>query len=151
MSVTGIPNVKLRRQIFVFGSNLAGHHGAGAAKKAMQEYGAIYGQANGLQGNSYAIPTKTAGLLTLPIDAIKHRVDQFLRFAEANPEIDFFVTRVGSGLADHTSRQMAALFKGHTPNVKLDPSYARWLEIDGWKYSAGGDHGDIVDPLKRNG
>jgi hypothetical protein len=105
--------------IFVFGSNEAGRHGKGAALTARQEYGAIYGQAEGLQGSSYAIPTKDARLRPLPLPAIATYVRRFLAFAQAHPELSFFVTAVGCGLAGYTPAQIAPLFVGAPANCTL--------------------------------
>src|SRR5664280_3598602 len=85
--------------VFVFGSNLAGCHGKGAALYARQHRGAIYGQGEGLQGRSYAIPTKVAAIRTLPLDAIASHVARFVEFARANPQLRFEVTAIGCGLA----------------------------------------------------
>lgn len=84
--------------IFVFGSNLAGRHGKGAASFAMERYGAIYGQGVGLQGQSYAIPTKDGNLKPLPLGEIEKYVIRFLDFAREHPELDFQLTAIGTGL-----------------------------------------------------
>ncbi len=81
-------------EIFVFGSNLAGHHGGGAARLAYNRFGAIWGQGVGLQGQSFAIPTMQGG-----VETIKSYVDEFIRFAEQHPEYKFLVTRIGCGIA----------------------------------------------------
>src|SRR5437870_4357129 len=91
--------------IFVFGSNLAGRHGKGAALHARKHHGAIYGQALGLQGSSYAIPTKDSYLFTLPLHIINIYVDVFLAFAAANPNLTFQVTPIGCGLAGYKPAQ----------------------------------------------
>lgn len=105
--------------IFVFGSNLAGRHGAGAALHARIEHGAIYGQGDGLQGNSYAIPTKDGNIETLPLSEIKQYVEEFKTFATNHPELSFFVTRIGCGLAGYTDEQIAPMFKGSPSNCQL--------------------------------
>lgn len=87
-------------EIFVFGSNLAGIHGAGAARTALDEKNAIFGIGVGLQGNSYAIPTKDWNVRTLPYDTIKLYVDQFKQYAKMHPEMSFYVTKIGCGYAD---------------------------------------------------
>lgn len=115
--------------IFVFGSNLAGHHGKGAAKYALDNYGAIYGRGIGLQGHSYAIPTKDAKLKTLPLTEIKKYVDEFLEFAIiAKEHYDFFVTSIGCGLAGYTFEQIAPMFKGHPDNVFLSEDFKKVLK-----------------------
>ena len=107
--------------IFVFGSNEAGRHGKGAALFARQNHGAIYGKGVGLQGNSYAIPTKDKNIRTLPLSSIEKYVDEFLEFAACNQQLEFNVTRVGCGLAGYTDQQIAPLFKAakNLPNVHL--------------------------------
>jgi len=99
-----------KRKIFVFGSNFAGRHGKGAALYAYRNHGAIYGQGLGLQGDSYAIPTKDGNLKTLPLEMIKSYVDIFLNFAWAHSEWDFIVTNIGCGLAGYTPEQIAPMF-----------------------------------------
>lgn len=105
--------------VFVFGSNLAGRHGKGAALCAKNEHGAIYGQGVGLQGNSYAIPTKDEKLKTLPLNIIKKYVDQFIEFASSHPEMRFNVTRVGCGLAGYKDEDIAPMFSPRPTNVIL--------------------------------
>lgn len=110
--------------IFVFGSNLAGRHGAGAALFARQHHGAIYGKGVGPQGNSYAIPTKDADLRTLNITLIRAFVIDFITYAKEHPELTFNITRVGCGLAGYTDKDMAPLFKDAPANCQLP---------DGWR------------------
>ena len=98
-------------QIFVFGSNLAGIHGGGAAFDALSKFGAIYGQGIGLQGNSYAIPTKDDNIETLPLGIIEKHIVDFIDFAKTNPELEFLVTQVGCGLAGYSIDEISALFK----------------------------------------
>ena len=98
-------------QIFVFGSNLAGIHGGGAAFDALSKFGAIYGQGIGLQGNSYAIPTKDDNIETLPLGIIEKHIVEFIDFAKTNPELEFLVTQVGCGLAGYSIDEISALFK----------------------------------------
>lgn len=109
--------------IFVFGSNLAGRHGAGAAKAARQHHGAIYGQGVGLQGNSYAIPTKDEHIKTLPLDRIRPYVDEFIVFAGMHPTWTFEVTAIGCGLAGYTPYDIAPLFLGAPVNCMLPESF----------------------------
>ncbi len=89
-------------RIFVFGSNLAGRHGKGAALHARQFYGARNGVGVGFVGRSYAIPTKDERIRTLPLNRIRPYVDAFLAFARDNPELEFNVTRIGCGLAGYS-------------------------------------------------
>ena len=97
-------------QIFVFGSNLSGRHGKGAAKTALG-WGAKWGQAAGLQGRTYGIPTKDASIRrTLRIDEIKPFVDDFIEFAKSRKDLIFLVTEVGCGLAGLKPKDVAPLF-----------------------------------------
>lgn len=105
--------------IFVFGSNLAGIHGAGAARSALAMFGAVWGVGVGLQGRSYAIPTKDERIQTLPLNRIRPYVDQFLEFARAHPEMNFQVTRIGCGLAGYTDSDIAPMFKEAPDNCEL--------------------------------
>lgn len=92
-------------EIFVFGSNLEGRHGGGAAAVA-KKWGAIWGQGVGLQGQTYAIPTMHGG-----VETIKPYVNEFLLFAKAHPELKFLVTEIGCGIAGFTVQEIAPLFK----------------------------------------
>lgn len=118
--------VDAKRPIFVFGSNLAGRHGKGAALHAIQHHEAIYGEGWGRQGRSYAIPTKDDHLQTLPIPEIEVHVRWFKEYARRHDHEDFFVTRLGCGLAGYTDEQIAPLFKDMPKNVILPNE---WLEI----------------------
>lgn len=107
--------------IFVFGSNQSGKHGKGAAKTALG-WGAKWGQASGLQGKTYGIPTKNASITrTLSITEIKPYVDEFIEFARVNPHLIFLVTEIGCGLAGLTPKEVAPLFKNaiDIPNIYL--------------------------------
>lgn len=103
-------------EIFVFGSNLAGMHGGGAARLARLKWGAVMGQGVGLQGRTYAIPTMQGGPET-----IKPYVDEFIAFAKAHPGLRFLVTEIGCGIAGFTPSQIAPLFAGaaDVPNILL--------------------------------
>lgn len=105
--------------IFVFGSNLAGRHGAGAALFARNNYGAVYGQGVGRQGYSYAIPTKDYRINTLPLETIQGYVNEFLLYARNHPELDFRVTRIGCGLAGYNDAQIAPMFVNAPSNCFL--------------------------------
>jgi hypothetical protein len=100
----------MKNNIFVFGSNLAGRHGKGAALTAFRTHGAIYGQGYGMQGNSFAIPTKDENLNTLPINKIEKYVNNFIKYATLNPDLMFQVTRIGCGLAGYEDEDIAPLF-----------------------------------------
>ena len=98
-------------QIFVFGSNESGIHGAGAARTAVG-WGAVYGQPEGLQGKTYAIPSKDKTVTrTLEVNEIKPYVDTFIKFAKDHTEFTFLVTEIGCGLAGLIPEQVAPLFK----------------------------------------
>jgi hypothetical protein len=122
----------LPNQIFVFGSNEAGVHGAGAAKLALDKFGAIYGQGVGLQGNSYALPTKDKNINTLPIITIGFYVDELFDFAAANPSLQFLITEVGCGLAGYAAADIAPLFNKFIvlPNCTLPQSFLDIFGID---------------------
>ncbi|MCI6503009.1 MAG: hypothetical protein MSA13_00065 [Prevotella sp.] len=92
-------------EIFVFGSNLAGAHGGGAARFAYERFGAVWGEGVGLQGQSYAIPTMQGS-----VEAIKPYVDEFIRFAKQHPEQKFMVTKIGCGIAGFKVDEIAPLF-----------------------------------------
>ncbi len=116
----------ITKPIFVFGSNLAGRHGKGAALFARQNHGAVYGIGVGIQGNSYAIPTKDGGMRTIPLERIKPYVDQFLNYARMHPEMTFQVTAIGTGLAGYKHSDIAPMFKGASNNCKLP---AEWRAL----------------------
>ena len=107
-------------EVFVFGSNLGGLHGGGAARAAMQRFGAVWGQGVGLQGQSYAIPTMQGG-----VETIKPYVDEFIEFARSKPELFFYVTRIGCGIAGFRDEEIAPLFAGALAleNVALPKSF----------------------------
>ena len=92
-------------EVFVFGSNLAGHHAGGAARTSLHKFGAVWGQGVGLQGQSYAIPTMQGG-----VETIKPYVDEFIEFAKARPDLKFYVTRIGCGIAGFRDEEIAPLF-----------------------------------------
>ena len=98
-------------EIFVFGSNLSGRHGKGAAKQALT-WGAIWGQGAGLQGRTYGIPSKNASITrTLSVKEIKPFVNEFIQFAKENEDLIFLVTEIGCGLANLTPKEVAPLFE----------------------------------------
>lgn len=115
-------------EVFVFGSNLHGHHGGGAARAAMNKFGAVWGQGVGLQGQSYAIPTMQGG-----VDTIKPYVDQFIDFAKEHTDLFFYVTRIGCGIAGFKDSAIAPLFKGamNVDNICLPESFV--MEIKNGK------------------
>ena len=107
-------------EVFVFGSNLQGHHYGGAARIANEKFGAIFGQGVGLQGQSYAIPTMQGG-----IETIRPYVDEFIEFAKQHPELIFYVTRIGCGIAGFQDSEIAPLFTAAVgmENVALPQSF----------------------------
>lgn len=111
-------------KIFVFGSNLEGMHGGGAARIAYEKFGAIWGQGVGLQGQSYGIPTMHGG-----VDVIKPYVDEFIEFAKSHPEMTFLVTRIGCGIAGFRDEEMATLFENakELENICLPKSFHKYI------------------------
>ena len=107
-------------EIFVFGSNLKGMHGGGAAYIAYRKFGAVMGQGVGLQGQSYAIPTMQGG-----VETIKPYVDEFIAFAKEHQNLTFLVTRIGCGIAGFTDDEISPLFeKAHdVENIVLPPGW----------------------------
>ena len=114
--------------VFVFGSNLEGRHGAGAALHAKKYFGAVYGQGEGRQGNSYAIPTKSDPYHSLQLNAIFLYVKRFLEYAEEHFEESFNVTAIGCGLAGYTPRQITPLFENSPENVNLPEEFKKVLD-----------------------
>lgn len=93
-------------EVFVFGSNLAGKHGGGAAYVAFRKFGAVMGCGVGHRGQSYAIPTMQGG-----VETIKPYVDEFIEYAKAHPDLFFYVTRIGCGIAGFKDEEIAPLFQ----------------------------------------
>ena len=112
-------------EVFVFGSNLAGMHGGGAALFATRHFGAVMGQGVGLQGQSYAIPTMQGG-----VETIKPYVDEFTTFAKAHPELFFYVTPIGCGIAGFRDEEIAPLFSAalDVENICLPESFVEALQ-----------------------
>mgnify|MGYP001559570423 CR=1 FL=1 len=113
--------------IFVFGSNLKGVHGRGAALCAKEKHGARYGVGSGPTGTAYAIPTKDRELKTLPISTIAHYVSNFISYAKANPQLEFEVTPIGTGLAGYKHTDIAPLFLMAPANCHLAKEWCRLL------------------------
>lgn len=107
------------KEIFVFGSNLAGRHGKGAALHAVKNCGAVYGKGFGHYGNSFAIPTKDANIKTLPLTIINEYVIKFIQYAKNNPSLIFKLTPIGCGLAGYTPDDIAPMFVDAPDNVIL--------------------------------
>jgi len=116
-------------KIFVFGSNLAGRHGAGAALAARRYHGAVYGCAEGLQGNAYAIPTKDRELKPRSLEEIKQSVETFKAFAREMLDVEgvtFQVTRIGCGLAGYRDHQIGPLFADASKNCELPMNWEQY-------------------------
>jgi hypothetical protein len=113
--------------LFVFGSNESGFHGAGAAKYATLAFGAVYGQPFGIQGRSFAIPTRNRKIVTLPLKTVKTYVDKFLDWSVSNPGRKYYITPIGTGLAGYRHHQIAPLFKG-IENAWLPLEWMRYLK-----------------------
>lgn len=110
-------------QIFVFGSNLAGRHGAGAARTAVEKFGAIMGVEEGITGQSYAFPTLTTRLEKREMSALELSRDEFYHCAKENPNKEFLMTPVGTGLAGYSHDEMKSLFENPPANVILPPEW----------------------------
>lgn len=116
--------------IFVFGSNEAGIHGAGAARVAKEQWGARQGKGIGLIGNSFAIPTKDKQIQTLPLASVEKYVKHFLTFAMLRSELHFQVTQIGCGLAGFKKEEIAPLFKDPPKNCSFDTAWHPFLGDD---------------------
>jgi|AntRauTorckE5430_2_1112549.scaffolds.fasta_scaffold01794_9 hypothetical protein len=115
---------------FVFGSNLAGYHSAGAAYYAHQGLGAAWGVGTGRTGRCYAIPTKDGSMQTLSLDKIENFVYRFIKYAEARPGLLFVITPIGCGLAGHNREDIMQLIidqGGPLPNMVFTAS---WVDLD---------------------
>ena len=112
-------------EVFCFGSNKEGMHGGGAAYVAFRQFGAVMGCGVGLRGQSYAIPTMQGG-----VETIKPYVDEFVEFAKAHPELFFYVTRIGCGIAGFKDKEIAPLFSEalNVPNICLPESFVKVLK-----------------------
>jgi hypothetical protein len=106
-------------EVFVFGSNASGAHGGGAARFALERFGAVWGQSEGLQGQSYGIDTMSG------LDVFEEQARRFLEFAQEHDELRFLVTEVGCGIAGYTPEQVAKFFRGAPQNVVLPESFTR--------------------------
>lgn len=113
------------KTIFVFGSNLSGIHGAGSAKYAADNHGAIWGIGVGLTGNSYAIPTKDCRIQTIPLLVIKKYVTQFLEFAQLQPDWTFNIVAIGCGLAGYQPEDIAPMFANAPKNCVLPKEFVK--------------------------
>ena len=114
-------------RVFVFGSNCAGIHGAGAAKFAYEKKGAQWGKSYGHYGDSFAIPTKDRDIQTLPLKIIEHFVRGFVAYAHTHPKLTFQVSRIGCGLAGYTDWEIAPMFEEAPENCMFDEEWKPYL------------------------
>ena len=112
-------------EVFVFGSNLYGAHGGGAAYVAFRQFGAVMGCGVGLRGQSYAIPTMQGG-----VETIEPYVTEFIAFAKAHPELFFYVTRIGCGIAGFRDKEIGPLFADaiDVDNICLPETFVKVLK-----------------------
>lgn len=114
-------NVLKENEVFVFGSNCQGMHMGGAARVAYNKFGAEWGNGEGLQGQSYALPTMEG------LDNTKTSIENFTKYAKSHQELKFFVTPIGCGIAGYTPQELAPFFKDA---AQLDNIF---LPISFWK------------------
>ena len=112
-------------EIFVFGSNLRGMHGGGAARFAYERFGAVWGKGVGFSGQTYAIPTMQGG-----VETIRPYVDEFITFAREHSRLRFLVTEIGCGIAGFSVKEIAPLFRDaiKVENIALPRSFWAVLE-----------------------
>jgi hypothetical protein len=147
-------SMPLNGEVFVFGSNLAGRHGAGAAAVAFDRFGARRGVGEGYMGepprHCYAIPTKDERLAVLPLERIAAAVGRFVAFAASRPELRFFITRVGCGLAGYRDEAIAPLFAGVPPDrCSLPRPWRSYLEPRSMAYAGGGARNAPLPVVRR--
>lgn len=125
-------SVPTNNNVFVFGSNARGAHGKGSALEACNRFGYPYSKYVGFNqnqfGRAYAIPTKGEKLEILPLNEIKVYIDDFIEFAKEHPELEFFVTRIGCGLANYDDIEIAPLFAASPLNCSFAESWFKYLE-----------------------
>lgn len=123
-------------EIFVFGSNESGIHGGGAAKTALELFGARFGVGFGLQGQSFAIPTKDWEIRTLPMHKIYFYICRFIKFAKLKLNLNFYVTKIGCGLAGYKPEDIAWMFEDclELENVYLPKEFIDILIDNGKDY-----------------
>lgn len=117
------------KMIFVFGSNLSGTHGAGAARYAVQYKGAEMGVGEGPTGSCYALPTKGYNITSISLDEVTDHVQKFLSYAKEHPELDFQVTQVGCGLGGFRKEDIAPLFEYAPDNCYFDEMWKSHLPM----------------------
>ena len=119
--------------VFVFGSNEAGIHGAGAAKIALTQHGALLGKGYGHHGNSFAIPTKDYHIRTLPLSQVRRYISHFIGYAIDHPELQFKVTRIGCGLAGFSNEDIAPMFLAAPDNCWFNTDWVEYLgDVNTW-------------------
>jgi hypothetical protein len=116
------------KPIFVFGSNEAGVHGAGAAKDAYKNHGARWGMGYGHYGSSFAIPTKDRNIETLPLATIRDYVKGFMAYAKGHPDLEFHVTRIGCGLAGLKDEDISFMFMWGPSNLYFDEAWVKHMQ-----------------------
>lgn len=114
--------------IFVFGSNMAGHHAGGAAKTALEHFGAMKGVGRGWAGQSYAIPTMNEHLQQMPLSQIQHYIDDFKIYTKNHRRNQYFITSIGCGVAGYKVEEIAPMFKGISHNVIFPQSFRPFVE-----------------------
>lgn len=116
-----------KRNIFVFGSNLKGIHGAGQALTARQIHGAELGVGEGLTGDAYALPTKITPYESRSLEDIKISVDKFIEFAKSKSDWEFFIPRIGCGRAGFTDKDIGPLFSNVSENCIMPESWSQYI------------------------
>lgn len=114
--------------VFVFGSNLAGQHSAGAARTALEHFGAVMGVGRGWSGQSYAIPTMNEHLQQMPLSQIQHYIDDFKIYTKNHSKNKYFITSLGCGIAGYKVEEIAPMFKGISRNVIFPQSFRPFVE-----------------------
>lgn len=118
----------MTREIFVFGSNLAGHHHGGSAREAVLTHGAIFGEGIGPHGNSYAIPTLDRKFQKLALHDIGAHVEDFIEYAKLNPLWTFNIVAIGCGIANFAPEEIAPMFADVPDNCILPPEFTSVLK-----------------------
>ena len=113
-------------QVFVFGSNLAGKHNGGGARIALEKFGAIYGQAVGNQGQSYAIPTLGYNFEKISLTDIRYYIDLFFNYAYNHSQFEFLVTKIGCGIAGYDVSEIAPLLLNPFKNIILPEEFVKY-------------------------
>lgn len=104
-------------QVFVFGSNLAGNHAGGAARQALESFGAVQGRGVGMEGRSYAIPTLGYNMEKLPLEDIKFSLEALVVCAKIMPEKEFLLTAIGQGIAGFSKKEIDSIMPTLPNNV----------------------------------